>query len=273
MNNKVIFILIDGLNYEVSNLTMGFMNHLVENKLAAKFKVKTELPALSRPLYETILTGTPCCVNGVFNNLIVRRSHEKSIFELASQKNLVTAAAAYYWISELYNRAPFNYIEDREQENKDANIQYGKFYFQDEYPDTHLFIDGEVLRKKYNPDFLLIHPMGADYVGHSYGCNSKEYRAKAIELDSILGTFVPLWMQEGYNIIVTADHGIDELGLHNGSKEEERKVAMWIISELVNKKEYKEEFDQLMIAPMICEMLNISKSKKMLEFVLSQEEV
>ena len=262
---KLIFVMIDGLNYETAVSAMGYMKHLVEKKVAAEYKVKAELPTLSRPLYETILTGVPCYINGIGNNNIVRLSHEKSIFHLAKENNLKTAAAAYYWISELYNKAPFNYIDDREQEDEAAAIQYGKFYFEDSYPDSHLFLDGQVLIRKYSPDFIFIHPMGADYAGHAFGSDSKEYRAKAIEMDNILSTLLPIWIELGYDIVVSCDHGMDQNGLHCGVESKERYVPLWIISSKVKKEKYDLVIPQLAMAPMLCRLIGIQKSEKMID--------
>lgn len=267
--NKLIFVMIDGLNYDTAVSAMGYMEHLVEKGVSAEYKVKAELPTLSRPLYETILTGVPCYINGIGNNNVVRLSHEESIFQLAKQNNLKTAAAAYYWISELYNSAPFNYIDDREQEDEAAAIQYGKFYFEDSYPDSHLFLDGQVLIRKYKPDFLFIHPMGADYVGHNFGSVSKEYRAKAIEIDNILSTMLPIWRESGYEIVVSCDHGMDESGLHCGIENKERTVPLWIISSKVKSGKFNIEVPQLAIAPMLCKLIGMDKSEKMIheEFI------
>ncbi|MFX7674938.1 alkaline phosphatase family protein, partial [Acinetobacter baumannii] len=74
-------------------------------------------------------------------------------------------------------------------------IQYGSFYFADPYPDSHLLIDGEALRRTHDPHFLYIHPMGIDHAGHLYGSDSKQYRGKAIELDTLLANFLPLWIE------------------------------------------------------------------------------
>lgn len=263
--NKLIFVMIDGLNYETAISAMGYMEHLVEKNCSAEYKVKAELPTLSRPLYETILTGVPCYFNGIGNNNIVRLSHEKSIFHLAKENNLKTAAAAYYWISELYNKAPFDYIEDREQENEIAAIQYGKFYFDDSYPDSHLFLDGHVLLKKYSPDFLFIHPMGADYVGHTFGSGSKDYRAKTIEIDNILASLIPKWEKMNYDVIISCDHGMDEMGLHCGVEDKERYVPLWIISPRVKKGKFDITVSQLSIASIMCNLMGIQISEKMIE--------
>lgn len=58
-NNKVVLIVIDALRFDTACTHMGFLHHLVERQVAARYKVCSEVPSLSRPLYETILTGTP----------------------------------------------------------------------------------------------------------------------------------------------------------------------------------------------------------------------
>ncbi|WP_174010662.1 hypothetical protein [Rhizobium rhizogenes] len=57
-----------------------------------------------------------------------------------------------------------------------GNIQHGTFYWQDHYPDDHLFADADDLLRRHNPDFLLLHPMSIDDVCHRHGGNSRQYR-------------------------------------------------------------------------------------------------
>ena len=133
---KLIFVLLDGLNNKQSNL-MGYMNALVKSGLAIRGRVSSEMPSLSRPLYETLLTGKTPVEHGVVNNSISRLSREESIFSLCRKANLKTGAAAYYWVSELYNSTPFNRIEDTYTEDSDKNIQHGIFYTLDHYPDEN----------------------------------------------------------------------------------------------------------------------------------------
>jgi len=56
--SKLIFILIDGLRKDTAFAHMGFMEHLLEAGMAARYTVQSELPSLSRPLYEVLMTGT-----------------------------------------------------------------------------------------------------------------------------------------------------------------------------------------------------------------------
>jgi predicted AlkP superfamily pyrophosphatase or phosphodiesterase len=265
---KVIVVVLDGLRYDVAKSSMGYLNHLLEVSQAACYKVQSELPSLSRPLYEVLLTGTPSSVNGITGNHIVRLSNQKSIFHIAQEQGLVTAAAAYYWVSELYNRAPFDRIEDREQHDLNKAIQHGKFYFDDTYPDTHLFADAEVLRREHNPDFLYIHPMGIDDIGHRFGGGSKEYRAKAMEADSILALLLPLWMSEGYEIIITSDHGMSNEGQHGGITADEREVPFFCIGASMEPAVYTEILPQLVVAPLICKMLELPLNEGMKPVVI-----
>jgi predicted AlkP superfamily pyrophosphatase or phosphodiesterase len=167
--NKLIMVVLDGLRYDAARKYLGYMEHLVEQGVISCHQVQSELPSLSRPLYEVLLTGTPACKNGITANHIVRLSHEQSVFHLASAAHLRTAAAAYHWVSELYNSAPFNPITDRHQHNEHLPIQHGTFYFEDHYPDSHLFADAEYLRTDFDPHFLYIHSMNIDDAGHRYG--------------------------------------------------------------------------------------------------------
>ena len=266
--NKVIMVLIDGLQYQVASTQMGYLHHLVELNKASFCKVKSELPSLSRPLYEVLMTGTPASVSGITTNDIVRMSSQKSLFQLTKEQGLRNAAAAYYWVSELYNRAPFDKVEDRHQADETKSIQYGTFYYDDFYPDSHLLVDAEVLRRKYDPHFLFIHTMGSDTVGHLYGSNSKEYRKSAIQMDKLLAEFIPVWSKEGYHIVITSDHGMNTDGAHGGTSSDERDLPLFIISERV-KPGYHNELPQLAVAPLICQLLEISPSQAMIEYDFS----
>lgn len=169
MTNKLIVVVLDGLRYDAARKYMGYLEHLVEQGSLSCYRVQSELPSLSRPLYEVLLTGTPVSKNGITANHIVRPSHEESVFHLVVAANLRTAAVAYHWVSELYNSAPFDPLADRHQHNVMKPIQHGSFYFEDHYPDSHVFADAVYLRSAYDPHFLYIHSMNIDDAGHHYG--------------------------------------------------------------------------------------------------------
>ena len=112
--NKVIMVLLDGLQDEVATKHMGYMTHLVEQGKAAKYRVESQLPSVSRPLYELLLTGVSPNESGITSNDVIRLSKEISIFHLLQENKLTSAAAAYYFFSELYNAVPYDPIEHRQ---------------------------------------------------------------------------------------------------------------------------------------------------------------
>lgn len=272
LTNQLIFIMLDGLKYSTAVQQLGYMHHLVEHGLAARFKVKSELPSLSRPLYEVLLTGTPVYRHGITTNHTVRLSHEQSLFHLTRQHGLTNATAAYHWVSELYNKAPFNPMTDRYQWNTDLPIQHGTFYWEDHYPDSHLFADAQHLLQTAKPDFLYLHTMNIDDEGHKHSGNSAAYRNRAIAADMLLAHTLPYWTSLGYQIIVTADHGMNDDGMHNGTTDDERSVPLYVISSKVQPGVYEEAVSQLQIAPLACHLLNIRASNVMLPLTILQAE-
>ncbi|MGL6168422.1 MAG: alkaline phosphatase family protein [Fusobacteriaceae bacterium] len=252
---NLILILIDGLGDHM-NHKLGYLKALEENNEALKFTLKSELPSLSRPLYETILTGKSPVESGILNNSTNRLSNGESIFSLARKNNLVTAAVAYHWIHELYN-GPFNIEYDIEVEAFEKNINHGRFYWDDEYPDSHLFSSANKILNNKIPNFLLLHTMNIDDAGHKYGGLSKEYENKIYSLNSYLSHYLPIWKKLGYEIIITSDHGMNEVGNHGGDSAFEREVPIWFLNELAQKY-LNIKITQKDIKKVCCEILEIN---------------
>ena len=103
----------------------------------AKYKVKGEIPSQSRPIYATLLTGLPVCEHGIIHNAIGKTLDIPNLFSLCKENGGVTAAAAYSWVSELFNQSPFQYERDYIQLNTGKQIDHGIFYWEDMYPDSH----------------------------------------------------------------------------------------------------------------------------------------
>ena len=257
--SKVILIMSDALRYDVAKENMGFLGHLVETNLASLYKIKGELPSMSRPMYETIHTGVQVSQHGVVANSISRLSFMPNVFKSVAEAGKVTAAAAYYWVSELYNRAPYNRVDDKETDDESLAIQHGRFYTEDDYPDIELFATAAHLIRKYSPDYLLAHPMGMDYHGETYGSDSKEYRNHATHQDMWMAPFIQEWMECGYTVLVTGDHGINKDGAHGGTTPEQRDVPLFCIQPTVKGRgDTDQVISHLQIAPTILKLLNVS---------------
>jgi len=256
--HKVILVLSDALRYDAAVNGMGFLGHLVETQQATLYKIVGELPSMSRPMYETIHTGLPSSAHGIVANTVVRLSTKPNLFRVTREAGRVTAAAAYYWYSELYNRAPYDRVNDREVDDPSLPIQHGRFYTEDEYPDKELIPTAAMLVRRFSPDYLLIHPMGMDYHGETFGADSAEYRNQAVRQDMWLAPFIAEWMELGYNILVTGDHGINKDGAHGGPAPDQREVPLYLIRPgVAGQGDTKQIASHLQIAPTILRLIDL----------------
>ena len=266
--SKTIFVLLDVCGYEIATEYLGYLEHMADYGLAAKYRVRGELPSMSRPMYETLLTGVPSHVHGITCNEVVRRSSQENIFSMCKKAGLTTGGAVYFWLSELYNKAPFNKHTDRIQfgRNDGGLIDYGMFYWEDTYPDSHIFQDGEFIRKTYAPDFMMYHPMNIDLAGHNFGADSKEYAWKVADDGCFIADLMQEWLLDGYQVVVTADHGMDTKGIHCGIADLQRDVPLYICSPRVENGHFEDHsISQLNMAPMLCRLLGLPAGDAMIE--------
>ena len=255
---KVILVLSDALRDDRAAEHMSFLEHLVETRRATRYKVRGELPTMSRPCYEAVHTGVAAMEHGITSNHVVRLSRMPSIFSAAQAARRVTAASAYCWFSELYNRAPFDMVDDREVDDTALPIQHGRFYNTDDYPDFEVFTAGAALVRKFAPDYLLIHPMATDYLGERHGGDSYEYRHQITAQDSMLAYAWPEWEALGYTLLVTGDHGIGPDRLHGGTRPDMRDVPLYVIApQAAGRGNTGATVSQLQIAPTVCALLGV----------------
>lgn len=265
---KSILVVLDGLNYQVAHDAMGYLQAQCVAGRGRLYQLECELPSLSRPLYECILTGVTPVESGIVNNQVARLSTQRSIFHYARDAGLTTAAAAYHWVSELYNRTPFDPARDRHTSDEKLAIQHGHFYYDDTYPDSHLFDDAESLRRRFSPDFLLIHPMNIDDAGHQFGLSTPQYRNKARKADGLLSQYLDGWLTEGYQVIVTADHGMNDDRSHGGVLPQERQVPLFVFGSAFSLNDAIPR--QTELCGTVCQLLNVVHDKPYSADLLAQ---
>lgn len=258
--NKVILVLADGLGYDTAIRELGYMEGAVARGTARRWKMRCALPSMSRPLYETIHTGLVPHEHGVTSNKVVRLTNHANVFSIARAAGRRTAAAAYSWFSELYNETPYDPVMHKELDDDNRAIQHGRFYTQDEYPDVELFRQADMLVQRFQPDYLLLHPMGCDYKGHVHGGESRQYRLAAAGIDDLMAVHAPAWIEAGYQILLTADHGMDDIGYHGGTRDVVMHVPFYHFHGITGQDPVAEEDAcQLSVAPTILSLMGLEK--------------
>jgi Type I phosphodiesterase / nucleotide pyrophosphatase len=256
-------VLCDGLRDDTARTQMGYLEHMVATRRAARMTAIAELPTLSRPCYEAIHTGVGCAVHRVTTNQLPRRSVLPNVFGLAAAAGRTTAAAAYYWFSELYNGGAFD-DDDREVDDPRLAIQHGRFYRDESTPDGETCATASMLTRRWDPDYLLVHPMGLDYRGHRDGAGSMQYRTHATHLDEMLAALVPRWLASGRTVLVTADHGHDDDRSHGGTSRAVRRVPVYALPwRGRGAGDTGRVVSQLQLAPTMCEALGIPPAPAM----------
>lgn len=255
----VVLLVIDGLRRDRALRFLTTPARLADEGQGWYLPMTSLMPTNSRPSYNTISTGLPSPQNGIVDNHDVRLVTTPNIWSLARAAGLCTAASAYYWWSELYNRAPFDKERDTRVQNGDGGIQHAFFYRRDGEPDAVVLAHALLLWQRHHPDVLLVHPMSVDYAGDYWGADALAYDECVRALDTLLGPFVTaLWRERPDAVILlTADHGMSERGGHGWDAPELREVVFYTLGRDLPPAPLSGEATALDIAPTVLRLLHL----------------
>lgn len=109
--------------------------------------------------------------------------------------------------------------------------------------------------------------MNIDDMGHKHGLDSRQYRNSARGADIILSNYIEQWLADGYQIIVTSDHGMNNDLSHGGILPEEREVPMFVIGDKFTHQEC--HVKQTEICGTVCQLLNLDHNKPYTQALLA----
>lgn len=273
MSNKVILVIMDGAGYDAAVSQCGYLEGAVELGQAHRWKMITATPSLSGPMYETIHTGLWPHEHGIVSNEGMRRSSSPNVFSLARAAGKVTAAVAQEYYHKLYVDAPWDRLRSVEHHDPDADIQYARFYSMEGYGPINAVAPAEIdlcaqvtlLAEAHEPDYLLLHSCSADTLGHTFGGDSREYRYQVWMIDNALSRAIPTWRELGYEVIVTADHGMNAEKHHGGTEQIMREVPFYYFGEADGLPGENVELSQLRIAATVLGRLGVDPAAGMRE--------
>ncbi|WP_067065283.1 alkaline phosphatase family protein [Roseateles chitosanitabidus] len=227
---KLVVLLADGLRADTARDYMGYLQALNEAGRAQWRSLRCELPSLSRPLYATVINGETPLRHGILGNGQAGERLERHLFQRLQGRGVPAAIAAYHWFYELLAGQVFDPLRHRDQTLPGLGIAAARWYWEDDYPDSHLLADAESLRRAVlatsGPALLFIHPMGPDHAGHVHGGESTQYAMSARKLDMLLAQLLPRWHADGFDLLLTSDHGMNADRMHGGPLPIEREVPL-----------------------------------------------
>ncbi len=263
MDNKLLLIILDGVPYRNWRRLFGNLEGWVQSGDARVWKQRAVLPSISASCYASIHTGVSPQVHGCTGNGNVFRLKEKDIFAQVRAGGGVTGAVAHSFWSEFFNRHPFDYVRDIEYDEPDSEtINHGRFHTMTGYglinqmtpSDVDLFGALTNLCMRFGLNYGLLHTCTLDSMGHRFFHDCQEMDHACAVMDEMLAPFIPRWLDAGYEVIVTADHGQDERGHHGGHHPLQQEAALYYFGPAKGPSE-DTVIDQLQLAPTILSRL------------------
>ena len=278
MEGRVILVIMDGVGFETAVAQCGFLEGMAEIGQARRWRMRAALPTRSAPLYETLHTGLAPAEHGIVANEMLRPSQRPNVFHEIRAAGGRTAAVAHAWYFTLYNGRPYDLLADVEIDDETAaGIQHGRFYSQEGYGRVNSCAPAEIdlcaqltlLLRRHDPHYGLLHTCSADTLGHTFTAASAEYRAQTWRIDNALARALPIWRELGYEVFVTADHGMNADGHHGGTTAIERDVPFYYFG-AASGPDHCGVLDQLSVAPTILARIGVPIPESMRAPVLFQ---
>lgn len=264
MPAKLLLIIIDGVPYRNWRRLFGNLEGWVAHGRAQVWKMRSVLPSTSGTCYASIHTGLPPQVHGIWGNGARRRLEFPDVFSETTKAGLKTGAVTHSFWSEFFNRHPFDFVRDIEYDEPGGPITHGRFhtmtgdtrYNQMTPSDVDLFATLTRLVEVHGIDYGIYHSCTLDSLGHRHYHDCEEMDDGCYRMDEMLAPFLSRWLDKGYEVIVTADHGQDERGHHGGAGDLQQDFALYYFGPA--KGPAKDAvLDQLSLAPTILTRLGV----------------
>ena len=213
----LILIVLDGVgeDYLLSDSYMPRLDALRDE--AAILNVRTGPLTLSATCISEMMTGVPNSpIDGLRNFDLSHPGGEDPWLSASSDERYDVGMVGSYVMGNIY----------REFEGIDfVNTFKGHSDYYEGDNETLDIASKWIDESNYN--VIAAHFSGPDKVGHSWGIVSDEYKQKLLHLDNQVVDLIQK-VPQNWSIIVTADHGMTEIGSHGSSEEDTRNVAALI---------------------------------------------
>ncbi|WP_421914946.1 alkaline phosphatase family protein [Mesorhizobium sp.] len=265
LKSKLLLIILDGVPYRNWRRLMGNLEGWVQSGEARVWKMRSVLPSTSACCYASIHTGVSPQVHGILSNENRFRVSQPDIFSEVSKAGGKTGAVTHSYWSEFFRSYPFDLVEDMEYDEPSGPITHGRFHTMTGYnarnqmtpSDVDLFATLTMLTRRHRIDYGILHTCTLDSMGHRFGHDCHEMDHAVYAMDGMLAAFLPGWIEAGYEVMVTADHGQTDRGHHGGHDDEMQDFALYYFGSGKGP-EGDALLDQLQLAPTVLSRLGVA---------------
>jgi ethanolaminephosphotransferase len=238
--DKLIFIVIDALGSEFiesipNSLEKGqnaktkysnklpFLEQSLVRHQAMAFVAKAATPTVTMPRIKALVSGTiPSFMDLIYNLASdVSNFHDDNLLKIAkSRKKSIIFYGDDTWLS-LFDKTMFTRY-------RETLSLYATDYTTVDTNVTEMALP-ETSKSFIDWDFLILHYLGLDHIGHTFGTNhSPLIDKKLLEMDSVIQTMYNNMATKDQKtlILVCGDHGMSDEGNHGGDSRLESETAM-----------------------------------------------
>lgn len=205
-DGRLVVLIIDSLRRQAIDELMPNLKAFSQQQGVMDMDVHTATANMSLPCIQTLLEGRESPYASAIHDFTGRRSANSSLPRAAAQAGLKVAIIGDFILTGLYGQ--------------DASVLIGENSLPQRTPERDLTCDVcaidkaiEVLSDK-NIRVLILHLPGTDHVAHRYKPHHPEYDRHYREVDAKLVEFFRLLDLNKDYLVVTGDHGHNDLGNH-----------------------------------------------------------
>jgi hypothetical protein len=200
---KLLVVVVDGLRADVA-ARLPFLSQLARDGATAD--LTADLPTYSTAQYVSILTGVPPLDSGVRTNSGIHATRLDSV-----PRRVREAGGVAFEIGD--------------------EVDWWARLFGDAFTETAVVrpevLVAEARRRFPEADLALVHLVGVDEAGHTFGASSPEYTLAARRADETTRELARAWGWPNATVAVLADHGHVSGGGHGGDEPDVRRSFLY----------------------------------------------
>lgn len=230
--NKLVFVVIDALRADFipsitspsSQYSMPFLENLIRTEAAVAMVSEAQTPTVTMPRIKALMSGTYPSFMDLIYNLNAAKFGDDNLIEQAFLKS---KRMLFYGDDTWLQMFPSSMF---------LRSNGTSSFFATDYVQVDTNVTENVipeLGRLDEWDYLILHYLGVDHIGHSHGgASSRLMKSKLLEMDDVLERVVEFVRasNDSYILVLTGDHGMTDAGNHGGSTAEESNTALVMVN-------------------------------------------
>ncbi|KAI6646903.1 GPI ethanolamine phosphate transferase 2 [Oopsacas minuta] len=237
--DKLVIIVIDALRYDFvlsPNSPMSFVSGMLSNNSARCFTGHAHAPTVTLPRIKALTTGT---VPGFFDMITQISSPALKQDNIITQLVATNKRIVFYGDDTWIKLFPDSFMR------QDGTVSF----FVNDFTEVDNNVTRHLPRELANKDWdvMILHYLGLDHIGHTFGSRSQLIDIKLREMDDIISRVFAAVSEDRSLLVALGDHGMSVTGSHGGATRDETLVPLLFISSLFNNDNITSNIDDVIM--------------------------